>query len=311
MDIKKINPELRQVFRFVPGIPFHRPWVVRLMNALTGSAKPRAETRDGVVYGQAMAGTVPVLTYQPEGGHSGGALIWVHGGGYLVGTARQDDDYAVRFAKELNIMVVSVDYRLAGEAPFPAPLDDCFAAWSWLLNSAADLGVDPARILIGGESAGGGLAATLVQRIASAGGPQPVGQVLLSPMLDDRTATNRALDDVKHKVWNNKANYAGWKTYLNAEPGADALPPFAAAARAGDISNLPPTWLGVGDADLFFEEGQAYATRLAASGVECEFLPCEGAPHTFNRIVPNATVSKAYMDGAMAFMARCLSAAPS
>ncbi|CAN0506825.1 unnamed protein product, partial [Phaeothamnion confervicola] len=173
--------------------------------------------------------------------------------------------------------VVSVDYRLAPEHPFPLPSDDCLAAWHWLQNSAASLGIDPARVAIGGASAGGGLAAGLAQRIHDTGGIQPIAQWLMAPMLDDRTAACRELDDIKHPVWTNRMNRAAWRSYLDREPGAEDLPAYAAPGRRGDLTGLPPTFIGVGDIDLFYEEGRRYADGLRQHGVAVAFETIRGA----------------------------------
>jgi acetyl esterase/lipase len=240
--------------------------------------------------------------FTPDGGGNGGALLYMHGGGMVIGTAAQEDAHLAQIAAEMNIVTVSVEYRLAPEHPFPAPLDDCFAAWIWLVSQSLDRGIDPSRIVVGGQSAGGGLAAGLVQRIHDHGGPQPVGQWLFCPMLDDRTAARRDLDSVKHFLWNNRSNLIGWTAYLNTSPGADSLPAYASPARRSDLSGLPPTWIGSGDIELFFDENVAYAEALRIAGVECVLDAVPGAPHAFESVAANTQLAKDYTARAEAWL---------
>ena len=141
----------------------------------------------------------------------------------MVGSARTNDVTCGQICRTLGLTVVSVDYRLAPEHPFPVPSDDCLAGWHWLQRHAASLGVDPHRVALGGASAGGGLAAGLAKRLLDAGGVQPIAQLLLAPMIDDRTAARRDLDAVKHFVWNNRMNRSAWRAYLGREPGSDGV----------------------------------------------------------------------------------------
>ncbi|MGL4647777.1 MAG: alpha/beta hydrolase, partial [Caldilineaceae bacterium] len=198
-------------------------------------------------------------------------------------------------ALALGVVVVAGEYRLAPESPFPAALDDCAAAWAWLQDAAPQLGVDPERVAVGGESAGGGLAAGLVQRIHDAGGVQPAAQWLFSPMLDDRTAAKTELDAINHPIWNNRQNRYGWQAYLGVEPGAAQLPDYAAPARRGDLRGLPPTWIGVGDIELFYAEGRTYAERLAAAGVDCTLDLVAGAPHAVEAVARESRIAQEYV----------------
>ena len=290
MDIERVHPELRAGIRRLPPLPFHRRRLLpllRLALRLSLSKRPR-----GVVVEDRSVEAAGVRVYRPRDGSTGAALLWIHGGGFLIGAPRQDDRRCFRYALELGLVVVSVDYRLAPEHPFPAALEDCLAAWRWLQASAAELGVEPARTVVAGESAGGGLAATLVQRIHDLGGVQPAAQVLLCPMLDDRTAARLELDPIRHRVWNNRSNRSGWSSYLGHPPGGPAVQEYASAARRDDLAGLPPAWIGVGDIDLFCEEDRAYAERLDSAGVPCELHVVEMAPHGFESLVPAAPVSR-------------------
>ncbi|MFN2323456.1 MAG: alpha/beta hydrolase [Trueperaceae bacterium] len=245
---------------------------------------------------------VRVRVYRPEAGASGGALLWLHGGGLIVGRPSMDDGRCVAWARDLGLVVVSVDYRLAPEHPFPAALDDAHAAWTWLQGAAAALGVDPERVAVGGGSAGGGLAACLTQRLRDEGGAQPAAQLLVYPMLDDRTAARRELDGAGHRVWTNRSNRAGWSAYLGGAPGAADVPMHAAAARSADLAGLPPAWIGVGALDLFLDEDRAYAARLAAAGVPTEVDEVPGAPHGFDALAPDVPLAQAFVARQTAFL---------
>jgi acetyl esterase/lipase len=240
--------------------------------------------------------------YIPAGGGSGAALLWLHGGGYVIGDVVQDDAFCSATACELGVVAVSTNYRLAPEHSFPAALDDAVAAWQWLQQSAASLGVDQDRVAVGGSSAGAGLAACLVQRLHDAGGVQPVAQWLFSPMLDDRTAARRELDELRHRVWNNAANRIGWGAYLGAEPGGRHAPDYAVAARRGDLRALPPTWISVGDIDLFAAEDRDYAQRLRDAGVDCTFDVIPGAPHGFEVWAADTRVAQGLLERSRAWL---------
>ncbi|AEF34185.1 esterase/lipase [Mycolicibacter sinensis] len=219
------------------------------------------------------------------------ALLWIHGGGYVVGTAAQDDRLCRRFSDELGITVASVDYRLAPQHPYPAALEDC---WAGLLLLAGLAGVDPTRVAIGGASAGGGLAAALAQLAADRGDAQPVLQLLVYPMLDDRSAHLPA--DRCYRLWNPRSNLFGWTSYLG-----DADPQLAVPARRADLSGLAPAWIGVGTLDLFHDENLAYAERLRAAGVPCEVETVPGAFHGFDLLLTKAPVSRSF------FASQCVS----
>jgi acetyl esterase/lipase len=231
------------------------------------------------------------------------ALLWIHGGGYVIGSAAQDDAICRHFAEELGIVVAAVDYRLAPEFPFPVPLHDCHDALVWLAQRPD---VDASRLAIGGASAGGGLAAGLALLARDRGEVRVAFQLLAYPMIDDRTATRSDIDESSFRLWNNKANRFGWRSYLGDTPGSAVISGLAARARAGDLTGVPPAWLGVGTSDLFREEDLAYARRLEEVGVECELLVAEGAYHGFDVVQPKAGVSRAFRSAQVAALARAL-----
>jgi acetyl esterase/lipase len=219
------------------------------------------------------------------------ALLWLHGGGFVFGTAAQDDGLCRHLAAKLGIVVASVDYRLAPEHPFPTPLHDCYEALTWL---AGREGVDPDRLAIGGASAGAGLAAALALLAKERGQVKPVLQLLSYPMLDDRTAERTDIDEHHFRLWRNRSNRFGWSSYTGKDPGSANVSPLAAPARYDDLSGLPDAWIGVGTLDLFYDEDVAYARRLEDAGVQCELDIVEGAFHGFDAVSRRAQVCKEY-----------------
>ena len=290
-------PELGMAAK-IPRVPRWTAPAFRLYDTLPISL---AKT-DGVHISEHSSGDARVRIILPKDRSPVGALLWIYGGGFVVGSPRQDDLRCAEFARELGIAVVCPSYRLAPKHPFPAAIDDCFAAWQWLQDHADELEIDPERVVIGGESAGGGLAASLAHRILDEGGTQPAGQLLVYPMLDDRTAARRELDAENNFVWNNSSNHLGWSAYLGCEPGGPVVPEYAVPARRGDLRGLPPCWIGVGSLDLFLAEDREYARRLEESGVSCVFLETGGACHGFIAVAPNAEVSRASTRSQMEFL---------
>ena len=212
-------------------------------------------------------GPTSVRVHQPAASHRPRpALLWIHGGGYVLGTAAQDDALCSHFAQSLGIVVAAVEYRLAPEHPFPVPLHDCYEALTWLARQPQ---VDPARVAVGGASAGGGLAAALALLAHERGEVQLAFQLLAYPMLDDRTAARAGITDTNFRLWNNTANRFGWQSYTGLPPGSHEVTGLAAPSRYGDLSGLPPAWIGVGTLDLFHDEDRAYERRLREAGVDC------------------------------------------
>jgi acetyl esterase/lipase len=277
------HPDLRRIARVIPKqviTPVTLP-IVRLATRLMGRHTP-----DDVEVLTLTSG-VGVRLYRPtDASGTGPALLWIHGGGYLIGSAAQDDQLCRRFARELGATVASVDYRLAPENPYPVPLEDCYAALAWLVALPS---VDPARVAIGGASAGGGLAAALALLARDRGEIPLAAQLLVYPMLDDRTVQRQGLDNPGLRLWNQSSNKFGWACYL-----ADADPDVAVPARREDLSGLPPAWMGVGTLDLFHDEDLVYAERLRAAGVSCQVEVVQGAFHGFDGIVPKAEVSQSF-----------------
>jgi len=221
------------------------------------------------------------------------ALIWLHGGGYVMGRPEMDDRWCIRCARSLGITVVSVDYRRAPEHPFPAPLEDAYAALLWMHSHGDDLGIDPGRIAVGGASAGGGLAAALAQLAHDREQCRPACQLLVYPMLDDRTTCPPDLSAVT-LAWTPDSNRYGWDAYLRSGEQSIAPPDHAVPARREDLSGLPPAWIGVGACDLFRDESLAYAHRLRQAGVRAKACIVPGAPHAFDVVAPRAPSTRAF-----------------
>lgn len=278
----------------MPNVAVGHRWQRALIRSVMRLSPAPTLTPD-VSYERIDLGREAVIhVFSPTHGNTGAALLWIHGGGMVIGCAAQDHRRNVELAHGLRITVVSVDYSLAPEHPFPAPLDDCARAWKWMLDHASERHIDRGRVAIGGQSAGAGIAAGLVQRLADEGGVQPAAQWLFCPMLDDRTAANRGLDVLKHKVWDNKANRAGWRAYLGREPGTDGVASYAAPARRTDLTGLPAAWIGTGTAELFHAENLAYARSLRNSAVECTVESVAGAPHAFESGAGRTPIARSY-----------------
>jgi len=302
MATDDIHPDLRAAGRWLPrgGIGPRTLGAVRLLAGLAG----RRAADDVTVV---PVGTVSVRVHglDPDAPPRP-ALLWIHGGGYVIGTAAQDDELCRDLAHRLGIVVAAVDYRLAPEHPFPTPLHDCHDALAWL---AGRPGVDPARVAVGGASAGGGLAAALALLARDRGEVQVALQVLAYPMVDDRTALRTDIDQRGFRLWNNRANRFGWSAYLGAQPGSAGVDGLAAPARHPDLAGVAPAWLGVGTLDLFHDEDLAYAARLEAAGVPCALDVVGGAYHGFDAVVPKAGVSRAFRSAQAAALEAALGVA--
>ena len=284
--VQDVEPGFRSPMAYLP-LSFG-PRSTQLMRRPTAPA----DLADGValevltVPGDGDQPAVEVRVYRPGDRRSDGALLWIHGGGYIIGSAAGDDTVASELSARLGVVVVSVDYRLAPEHPFPAAHDDCLHALRWLHAQAGELGVDTARIAVGGESAGGGLAAALVLRAHDDGIPVCF-QYLVYPMLDDRTVPRAEADGTWHVVWSPRSNRYGWASYLGHEPGTGDPSPYAVPARRVSLAGLPPAWIGVGSVDLFAAEDIEYAERLQQAGVACELLVVPGMFHAAQRFSPD------------------------
>jgi len=216
------------------------------------------------------------------------AILWIHGGGRILGAANGMSEPCKKIVKMFGgIPVLSVEYRFPPTHPFPAALQDCSKAYSWLVDKVQLEG----RIAVAGMSAGAGLAAELCQLILDEGSlPSPVCQLLLDPMLDDRTCVNETISKLPpHLVWNNQSNMYAWSLYLGPDhkPGDETLPKYASASRRADLSGLPPALITVGNLDLFHDECTEYAQRLKNDGVKADLVVTKGGFHAFMSMQPD------------------------
>jgi acetyl esterase/lipase len=250
---------------------------------------------------------VTLHLYEPVGRQRpSGVLYWIHGGGFVIGSAVMGQSFGGRVAQELGVLVVSVEYRLAPDHPFPAPLEDCYTGLAWVHEHADELGVDPTRIAVGGESAGGGLAATLAQLAHDRGEVPLCFQLLVYPMADDRTVVRADHGRTGRVGWDPASNRFGWTSYLGHPPGTDTVAPYAVTARRADLTGLPPAWIGVGDIDLFHDEDLEYAERLRAAGVPVDLVVVPGMPHGADVLMPQAPQMVAFNDAKLAALRRAL-----
>lgn len=226
--------------------------------------------------------------------NSRSVVLWIHGGGMFLGSARQDDALCQELCEALGVRIASVDYRLAPEHPYPEPLDDCYTALSWLAERYD-------RVVVVGASAGGGLAAGLALLARDRLGPAISGVQLYYPMLDDRpTASARRLANTS--VWNARLNTLGWGAYL----GGRTADSYAAPARAVDLSGLPPIYLDAGELDLFLDEDALFAERIRATNGSIEFHRVPGAVHAWESIAPDAQISRETVERRHAWLTRML-----
>lgn len=246
---------------------------------------------------------VRLKIYTPDGVEpDAGAIFWMHGGGMVLLDADRDDFLCATRAAAQGCVIVSVDYRLAPETPAPGLIDDCYAGLVWLGANTAELGVSPDRIMIGGASAGAGLAAGTALRARDEGGPAPVGQLLEYPMLDHRNGTHSSHAIQDARVWNRAGNIDAWAAYLGGgEPTA-----YSSPAIADDLSGLPPAYICVGTFDMFLDEDVEYAMRLNRAGTPCELHVYPGAFHASPGFVPDHPTSIRWKAEQEEFITNCL-----
>lgn len=299
---KLIDPELEPLLQLIPDFKLdlnnlkdNRDLLAQMVDTMK-SQLPEVEgvaIEDHYVSGPMGDPDVKVRVYKPEErtGKLPG-LLWIHGGGYVLGSIDQDDITCKHFVEEVECIVVSVEYRLAPEHPYPAPVEDCYAALTWMFDHTDDLGIENSRLSIGGASAGGGLAAGLALLARDRAEVEIIFQLLIYPMIDDCNIESASKDLPDTLIWSRHNNLFGWTSYLDGKAGGEGVSPYAAAARITDLNNLPSTFIAVGDIDLFVVENIEYAKRLIQAGVPTELHVYPGAFHGFNSFVPSANVSK-------------------
>ncbi|KAF4453163.1 hypothetical protein F53441_4102 [Fusarium austroafricanum] len=234
--------------------------------------------------------------HSKPGSAPGSALLYIHGGGLIMGDVSTFDGLVDEYVDTSGVPYLSVEYRLAPEHKYPKPLEDVYAGLKWLHEHAHELGVDPSRIGIHGESAGGGLAAALTIYAREAQGPSIAKQILVYPMLDDRVIQ----PDIYIKpflVWSGDDNETGWDAYLGDKRGTTNVSETAAPARLEHPSGLPPMYAEVGELDLFRDQVVDYVQRFSKAGVSAEFYLFPGVPHGYDWYAPRSRVGEIAMRG--------------
>ena len=296
--VSVFDRELR-VARFFPPLSYgpRSAGLLRRLKAKPVPPGPGISVEEVVVPGPAGGPQVSMRVFRPTDVTGPvPALLWVHGGGLIIGEPEQDDLSNIGFVRELGIVVAAVRYRLAHQVRGPAAAEDVYAALLGLVAQADRLGVDVDRIAVGGASAGGGVAAAAVLLAHDRDQVRPVFQLLVYPMLDDRTVTRTDMDTRHVRVWTAKSNRFAWTSYLGGEPGGPDVSPYSAPARREDLSGLPAAWIGVGSLDLFRDEDVTYAGRLTAAGVACELQIVPGAFHGFDALFRKTGVARRFWE---------------
>ncbi len=312
-----VDSELSPAIELLPSMELSREtlpaWRARIAEMFAhvagrGSASPQVIRREALVPGPEGAPDVRLLIYTPkEGGTFRPAYFYIHGGGFVMGTPDMADTQNRASAMDLDCVVVAVDYRLAPETTFPGNIEDCYAGLKWLYDNATELGVNAESIAIGGDSAGGGLTASLALLIRDRGEIRIIHQQLVYPLLDDRSP------DSSHPFagefgWTREASRFGWRSILGHEPGGGEVSPYAAAARAQHLEGLPPAFVSVGALDLLLEENLEYGRRLSRAGVPVEVHVYPGVFHGSD-MMSEARLSKMHardqMEALRAAFARC------
>jgi acetyl esterase/lipase len=264
------------------------------------------QRRDLTVPGYQGAGLTVSVFARPGRTGTGPGILFLHGGGMVMGNRLSGMSQVLPWVLDHDAVAVTVEYRLAPEHPDPFPVEDCYAALLWVAENADALGVDPARIVIAGISAGGGLAAGTALLVRDRNGPPLLGQMLIYPMLDDRddTVSARQFDGVG--LWDRGSNSTGWTALLGDRRGTDQVSCYAAPARATDLSGLPPAYIEAGSAEVFRDEDVAYAGRIWADGGVAELHIWPGGTHTWEQIAPHSPMARHAIETRARWMARLL-----
>jgi len=308
------DPELASVVALLPAgglddVDAARAMIESLVASVGAVDDSALDIEDHRVPGHEGAPDVTVRTYRPRrAGTASPAVLYLHGGGFVTGSVAVEHGGAVALAENLGAVIASVEYRLAPEHPFPAALHDCYAALVWLQRTAGAQGIDPDRIAVYGQSAGGGLAAALALFARDHGGPALCFQFLGIPVLDDRLDSPSMRTFVDTPLWDRSKAHLSWKYYLG-EPRPAVVPAYAAPARAADLSGLPPAYVSTMEFDPLRDEGIDYASALLAAGVPTELHSYPGTFHG-SSLLTTAAVSRRMQAEQTAVLCRALGLAP-
>ena len=253
----------------------------------SGEPEPVAKVDDRLAPGP--GGEIPVRVYTPNGSAPFPVLVYFHGGGWVIGSIETHDPICRTLANAARCIVVSVEYRRAPEHTYPAAADDAYAATAWAFEQATTFDGDPARIAVGGDSAGGNLAAVVTQMVRDRGAPSPIFQLLVYPVMDYDFSTSSYRDNADGYFLTQATMRWFWKLYLANE--ADGTHPYASPLRAPDVSGLPPGLVITAEDDPLRDEGEAYAARLRDAGVSMATSRYDGMVHGFfhmTRLLPQA-----------------------
>ncbi|WP_181774296.1 alpha/beta hydrolase [Amycolatopsis pittospori] len=300
------DPELAAALEGMPSGPPLGPEslasVRRMLAEGNLSCAEAIGDRDLVWEDRAVPGTDVVVTVvKPRDARGAPGFYNIHGGGMVLDDRFADLPRMVALVEEFGFVAVTVEYRLAPEHPHPAPLEDCYAGLTWMAENASDLGFDPAKLIVGGGSAGGGLSAGVALLARDRGGPALAGQLLLCPMIDSANDSASTVEFAERGVWSRAANEFGWRSLLNGQTS-----PYAVPATAADLTGLPPAFIEVGAAEIFRDEDVDYARRLWAAGVPTELHVWAGAYHGFDRFAPDSEVTRAALAARASWLRRTI-----
>lgn len=300
------DPELAEALTGLPaGPPLSGESLPSVRRAMADGNLTCAEAigdRDLVWEDHEVPGTAVVVTVvKPRNARDAPGFYNIHGGGMVLDDRFADLPRMVALVEEFGFVAVTVDYRLAPEHPHPAPIEDCYAGLTWMAGNAGALGFDPAKLIVGGGSAGGGLSAGIALLARDRGGPALAGQLLLCPMIDSRNDSASTVEFAERGVWGREANEFGWRSLLNGQTSHYAVP-----ATAEDLTGLPPAFIEVGAAEIFRDEDVDYARRLWRAGVPTELHVWAGAYHGFDRIAPDSEVTRAALAARASWLRRVI-----
>ncbi|WP_177180779.1 alpha/beta hydrolase [[Clostridium] polysaccharolyticum] len=298
-DESLIDPEIRKLKilgKMLPAV-FTNTRTIKLFNKLDSIMLQGKCKIENVIYEQRWitrkdGKRLRICIYKPKNatGNLPG-LLWIHGGGYAIGLPEMDQKFISNFLETADCVIVAPDYRLSVSEPYPAALDDCYAALLWMKHNTEKLGIRSNQIMVGGESAGGGLAAALTLYVRDKGNVNISFQIPLYPMIDDRMITKSSQNNY-YPVWNSKMNYKGWSYYLGSMFQTNDVPKYAAPARETDYSNLPPACTFIGSLEPFRDEAIAYIEGLKEAGVDTFFHEYQGCYHGFDKIGEDSKIGR-------------------